>query len=76
MVKAQFWYATGEWLFFATGGLSIADIDFIEGVTTATTTIIPPTKGGKYVGYSLGGGVEYAFTRILLGRLQYNYDDF
>ena len=56
--------------------LSIADLDFIEGVTTTTTTIIPPTKGGKYVGYSLGGGVEYAFTRILLGRLQYNYDDF
>jgi opacity protein-like surface antigen len=69
-------YAAGNWLFFATGGLSIADLNFTEGVTT-TTIIVPPTvAGGKYVGFSVGGGVEYAFTRNLLGRLQYIYDDF
>jgi outer membrane immunogenic protein len=67
-------YAVGPWLFFATGGLSVADLDFIEGVTTTTTII--STRGGKYVGFSVGGGVEYAFTRNFLGRLQYIYDDF
>jgi opacity protein-like surface antigen len=29
-----------------------------------------------YVGFSVGAGVEYAFTQHLLGRLQYIYDDF
>jgi outer membrane immunogenic protein len=67
-------YAVGHWLFFATGGLSIADLTFIEGITT--TTRVPLPSGGKYVGFSVGGGVEYAFTRNLLGRLQYIYDDF
>ena len=28
------------------------------------------------MGFSVGGGVEYAFTENLLGRLQYIYDDF
>jgi outer membrane immunogenic protein len=28
------------------------------------------------VGFSVGGGVEYAFTQHLLGRVQYIYDDF
>jgi outer membrane immunogenic protein len=67
-------YAVGQWLFFATGGLGIADLNFVEGITTTTTT--PLLVGGKYLGFSVGGGVEYAFTRNLLGRLQYIYDDF
>jgi outer membrane immunogenic protein len=67
-------YAVGQWLFFATGGLGVADLTFIEGITT--TTFTPQPSGGKYVGFSVGGGVEYAFTRNLLGRLQYIYDDF
>jgi outer membrane immunogenic protein len=62
-------YAMGQWLFFGTGGLAVADLDFLEGVAA-------PNRGGKYVGFSVGGGVEYAFTRNLLGRLQYIYDDF
>jgi outer membrane immunogenic protein len=49
---------------------------FIEGITTTTITRVPVPTGGKYVGFSVGGGVEYAFTRNLLGRLQYIYDDF
>jgi len=69
-------YAVGHWLFFATGGLSVADLSFIEGITTTTITRVPAPTGGKYVGFSVGGGVEYAFTRNLLGRLQYIYDDF
>jgi outer membrane immunogenic protein len=28
------------------------------------------------VGFSVGAGVEYAFSQNLLGRLQYIYDDF
>jgi outer membrane immunogenic protein len=64
-------YAVGQWLFFGTGGLAFADFNFQEGGVSA-----PLPVGGKYVGFSVGGGVEYAFTRNFLGRLQYIYDDF
>ena len=65
-------YAMGQWMIFGTGGLAVIDLDFQEGSLTPA----PPVTGGKYVGFSVGGGVEYAFTRNLLGRLQYIYDDF
>jgi outer membrane immunogenic protein len=57
-------------MIFGTGGLAIADLNFQEGVNP------PVLTGGKYTGFSVGGGVEYAFNRNLLGRLQYIYDDF
>jgi opacity protein-like surface antigen len=67
-------YASGQWLFFATGGAAFAGFDFQEGV--APGTMPPGSIGATLVGFSVGGGVEYAFTRNLLGRLQYIYDDF
>jgi outer membrane immunogenic protein len=66
-------YAADRWLFFVAGGLAIADFEFHEGAVT-TTTLPPP--GGTYVGWSIGGGIEYAFTRNLVGRVEYLYDDF
>lgn len=72
-VRGRLGYAADHWLFFIAGGLAVADVDFHEG---AITTTIPPTRGGKYFGWSVGGGVEYAFTRNLLGRVEYLYDDF
>jgi opacity protein-like surface antigen len=33
-------------------------------------------EGGKYVGWSVGGGIDYAFTRNIIGRIEYLYDDF
>jgi outer membrane immunogenic protein len=67
-------FASGQWMIFGTGGLAVADLNFQEGFVPPAGPII--LVGGKYVGFSLGGGVEYAFTRNLLGRLQYIYDDF
>jgi outer membrane immunogenic protein len=67
-------FASGQWMIFGTGGLAIADLNFQEGFVPPAGPII--LSGGKYVGFSVGGGVEYAFTRNLLGRLQYIYDDF
>jgi len=38
--------------------------------------LLPPTVGGKYFDWSIGGSVEYAFTRNLLGGIEYLFDDF
>jgi outer membrane immunogenic protein len=62
-------YAFDSWLLYVAGGLAIADLDFHEGEANVT-------RGGKYVGWSIGGGVEHAFTRNLVGRIEYLYDDY
>ena len=66
--------ASDRWLIFATGGVAIAGFSFQEGVVPPA----PPANriSATYVGFSVGAGVEYAFTQNLLGRLQYVYDDF
>jgi outer membrane immunogenic protein len=66
-------YASGSWLFFVTGGLGMADLNFREGTTT---TIMSQNLLGIYTGFSVGAGIEHAFTRNLIGRVQYIYDDF
>ena len=71
--RGRLGYAADRWLFFVAGGLAIADFEFHEGAVT-TTTLPPP--GGTYVGWSIGSGIEYAFTRNLVGRVEYLYDDF
>ncbi|THD62074.1 MAG: porin family protein [Bradyrhizobium sp.] len=68
-VVGKLGYASGSWLFFVTGGLGVADLDFIEGTTTSRML-------GIYTGVSVGAGIEHAFSRNLIGRLQYIYDDF
>ncbi|MGB8606914.1 outer membrane protein [Bradyrhizobium sp.] len=67
-------FASDRWLIFATGGLAIAGFDFQEGVAPPASP--PNSISARYVGFSVGAGVEYAFTQNLLGRLQYIYDDF
>lgn len=65
-------YAANDWLFYVAGGFALADLDFQEGAITTTQVI----TGGKYYGWSVGGGVEHAFTHNLVGRVEYLYDDF
>ena len=62
-------YAVDNWLFYVAGGLAVADLDFHEGNAASIT-------GGKYFGWSIGGGGEFAFTRNLVGRIEYLYDDY
>ena len=74
-VRGRVGYAADRWLFFVAGGLAIADFNFHEGAITTTTVVVPP-PGGTYVGWSIGGGIEYAITQNLLGRVEYLYDHF
>lgn len=67
-VRGRGGYAFDNWLIYAAGGLSISHLDFHEGGIALVN--------GTYFGWSIGGGVEYAITRNLLGRIEYLYDDF
>ena len=73
-VRGRIGYAVDNWHFFVAGGFTMADLSFHEG--TITTTFVTDTSGGKYYGWSVGGGVEWAFTRNLFARVEYFYDDF
>lgn len=73
--RGRFGYAFDNWLFFAAGGFAAADFSFQEGAI-GTTVVLAPVTGGKYYGWSAGGGVERAFTANFVGRLEYFYDDY
>jgi len=71
-VRGRFGYAIDNWLFFIAGGFAVADFDFHEGGTVSTI----PTVEATYNGWSIGGGIELAILRNLIGRIEYLYDDF
>jgi outer membrane immunogenic protein len=74
-VRGRVGYAFDNWLIFAAGGFAAADLNFREGAISID--LVPaPNSGGKYYGWSIGGGVEWAFTRNLFARVEYLYDDF
>ena len=73
-IRGRAGYAFDNWLLFIAGGLAVADFEFHEGAITTTT--IPGPPGGKFYGWSIGGGAEVAFTRNLVGRVEYLYDDY
>ncbi len=61
-------------LVFAAGGLAFADIDTTE--LTGTTGWGGTALGGIRYGFTIGGGVEHAFSNRVSARLEYLYDDF
>lgn len=73
-VRGRLGYAADNWLFFVAGGFAAADLNFQEGAVN--TILVPAANGGKYYGWSVGGGVELAATRNAFARLEYLYDDF
>lgn len=71
-IRGRAGYAFDNWLLFIAGGFAVADLDFHEGAIAITQTRV----GGKYYGWSIGGGAEVAITHNLVGRVEYLYDDY
>jgi outer membrane immunogenic protein len=70
--RGRLGYAADHWLLFVAGGLALADFTFTPGGEIISASIF----GGKFTGFSIGGGVEYAFNNWLSGRVEYLYDDY
>jgi outer membrane immunogenic protein len=66
-------YATGRTLFYAAGGVAYADFDlrYIDN-----TGGLRDTVSDSRTGWTLGVGVEHAFTDAWVGRIDYRYSDF
>jgi outer membrane immunogenic protein len=63
--------AFDRFLVYATGGLAYADLEhtYVNGFVTEKSS------GGEW-GYTIGAGVEYAFTQNLTARVEYRYTAF
>jgi outer membrane immunogenic protein len=71
-VRGRAGYASGPWLVFVAGGLALADFNMTMQQNGLTMTC----RGGPYAGWSIGGGVDYAFNDRISARFEYLYDDY
>ncbi len=72
-IRGRLGIAVNRVLFYATGGVAIAGLD-----NTYTNTIVGGTDtfNRTRVGYTVGGGIEYAFEGNFSVRAEYRYTDF
>jgi len=70
-VRGRLGYAPsqGPWLLYVAGGLAIARFTFTDGETMDKIS-------STYTGGSFGGGVEYGFTNMIIGRAEFLYDNY
>ncbi len=70
-VRGRVGVAAGRALFYATGGVALAEFQnvYASGLGTDNTT-------HSRVGYTVGGGVEYALTTTFSLRAEYRYTDY
>lgn len=70
-IRARLGYAMDTWLFYATGGVAFGHADL-----TASNADLTFSDSNTHVGWTVGVGVEKAFTPNLIGRLEARYTDF
>jgi len=85
-IRGRVGYAWDRVLFFATGGAAFADIQHqyavsnLQGVLQAVTLVTTYDPNNPYsstrVGWTVGGGVEYALSNNWSVRGEYRYTDF
>ncbi len=78
-VRARGGIALGSWLFYATGGVALTDINLSSGfvVSTSSDSVGTDARSSKsYTGYTVGVGGEYSFTDYLSVGVEYRYSDY
>ena len=73
-LRPRIGYAAGRGLYYITGGLAVADSKFSGSVVfTAASYVGSVSK--TLVGWTVGAGVEYAFSNSWSGKAEYLYVD-
>lgn len=81
-VRARLGFAVDHFLFYGTGGFAFGNSDSSFGVAATDYRFDPVRSYGWYgsksdtaVGWTLGGGVEFAFTNNWTAKIEYLYYD-
>ena len=70
-LRARVGYAWDRFLPYITGGLAVGDFKH------SVSGILPLSSwSDTYVGWTVGAGLEYAFTDYLTARIEYRYSDY
>jgi outer membrane immunogenic protein len=69
-LRPRLGYAFDRTLIYGTGGLAYGQVDYSIASTLPASSL---SEKDTYVGWTLGGGAEYAFTDHWSGRLEYQY---
>jgi outer membrane immunogenic protein len=75
---ARLGYAVDNWLFYAKGGAAWGDFEANSQTTnpTAGTTIATVSGGETRSGWTVGGGIEWAFLKNWSAKVEYDYLNF
>jgi len=72
-IRGRLGYAWDNWLLYVTGGAAFANIrEDYHSAAVGTDDLRNTTR----TGWTLGGGLDYAFTANWIGRIEYRYADF
>lgn len=71
-LRGRFGFAVGQALLYTTGGLAYGDLSYRYAVGAGPSESFRSTE----LGYTVGAGVEYAFSPNWSTRLEYRYTDF
>ncbi|WP_342362025.1 outer membrane protein [Terrarubrum flagellatum] len=74
-VNGRLGYAIDRLLLVADGGVAFADMRY-RSTATATGVLFGTGYSETFVGWTIGGGAEYALTNNLIVSLNYKYYDF
>jgi outer membrane immunogenic protein len=75
-LRARFGAAFGPSLPYLTGGVAFAGYKFTGGPLPAPGLPCCGSFSSTLTGWTVGAGWDYAFTRHLIGRIEYRYTDF
>jgi outer membrane immunogenic protein len=75
-VRARVGYAAGRWLPYVTGGWAYGNGTISGTTTTASTTTTYSSSTNYTEGWTVGGGLEWAFADHWSAKFEYLYIDF
>ena len=75
-VRARAGFAFDRALIYATGGVAFADVNHSYGSTLVAPAFATASYSDTKAGWTVGGGLEYAFTNNITGRAEYRYTDY